>query len=1845
MNTFCPNLRNKQVKQEFEALVDAVGEDAAYLVWHRNNGYALDSAPNGAESSLFKSLLKKYHGDYKLALQKKASFYLSQYTDENGKWYEGDSKENLDQNGEPMLRVQERTAKSNDKLFNLSVNDNHDLILKATDTKQALQSLVKDGYISDAFGILANVLSRHSIPIVISEENSDSLMSTYVDKNDGVVIAINPRVLANVSTGYAAYKLMHEVIHALTTNGLTKGSKIYNERLDRITTKMFETYSSLFPPYRFDRVNYRGFADKYEFVAEFMTNQEFRTMIFAKAEQLDKHNNNSTFLNRLKQFVKNIINFFVNKKSNTEQLQEYQLSLFKYLNDKNAIVNGNIKSEQQLKNLLNSVDTFKHLTEGIIENDEYSQRLLSEVQRHDFILGWIDKKIHHSAGYQTRRELRSAAEATAMSAEYKRVVDIKKSPSVIVEGVVSDIIQMLETRTKAVKVSKLPDSEKQKIINGLQAQISALKSDTTHRVNAIAYTLASILPEVIENSEKVHDAAVQLYRDGKYVLDDADYMYMQHDYFGVYQSLLGELQDFFAHPAIQEYMGGYKADKLSLLQNLDDFVTKINICKNLCDTSVSTLDNLCSANVIARFENLGLETGCESDMQTYINEHMGGCTNQDVSDIAKLFGSLDQSADYSLRALSFIVNKALITASRNTNAKAAKLIMLQHNLKSGESHIDLYEKDDKGLPTGYLVRRLNYGKFKKDYDEFMRKLNAKYSTEEEPLAPDNRIAPTNQETRVKWSVERNNWLGKHCHRRFKAEYYNKFAQLSNVTKQRRDEIQSAINVIRSSVLSADGTYYDYNALTDEQWEDLKKLYMQRRQLACVYDVSGELKQGDDLLVAQEVSALNKSLYDGNKAKRNEERWRASRDKIIAECGGIEEMNKGRTNDKFDWKKLDKWDERNSKKQFTLDDDGNILLFEDIRKAKIALLEKSGFTDAQIENLLNPSSVYHQNKERINKMLAPYRRLDNGDVDATILPEQIKQKVVKLQEENKKILKKEKESLKKQIKRKLSEVGKEYYDVTWTQQFADMLSEVRKADVNDAFAAGINPDEYDNPKTAAFLRTHGFLKLIDYGDGMFDEKFTPYNFYTKIVPKDQAKYMTISPGDNYIEQDPESSFLDLEFDLNENETFVPMESGTYEGKSFSYSNKKAYDKIKNSKTLSALYDGIKDTIAESNEIYSNIPYKNPYQLPGITGSTYRSFIKASKTGKWGGVFKNRFGRLFKKTEQDLDFEKSAATRPDGKQLSFIQQPFTAALKDPSEISMDLVGITMMYYAHAQQYKEKTKIKDQCESILDVIERRRYNDGKKVMSGVETNIYQQGRKFIDRELYSQVTTPIEIAGLNVNKVFGIAKAWATAVNLGCSIKVATVGALSAEYAHLMNAITGRDYGVKDWMIGHWEMLSGLLSSGFGARIIGNNSRLFQQNVMELFNIADQGEKKYKNTNRNAVVNQLTQNWCFGLLTASDYLVKGSILDTTLAAHRYFRGEFLSRDDIQLRYGDKNSINGGEECQKMLDEWSKGKTMLQLLKEAHRKGNRENMFNIPSEYKDAYEKSFMKISKRAENVAARADGVMTPTQRAAFMSGMVGQAVMMHKQYLQPMIQHYWGAKRYNMETQQWQYGTVRCVIDMILRPYIDGINAVRLLNDSKNPDANIGFLKKAKTFGKAFVGSTKTQAVETIADPINRKTVKKLIAEIAIYNLLVYPLVSMLLKKADDDKDNLLLQLVAYVAIAARWEAFTPYRFADILNTIKSPTAMTSVWDGLNNLADGMNSYKTPENSLWSMFSNVSQAITSEDGDTLIKRGAYKGNTHLEKALWKLTPFKNLKEQWYGSYDKRKYAANQLYKQKD
>lgn len=110
MNAFCPNLSNKKVKQEFDELTSLFGEDAAYFLWNKNNGYSLDKAPNGADSILFKSLLDNYNGDRQAALKAKAKVYTSNFTNWFGDWTKEDKTDVskvVDENGEPLVRYHE----------------------------------------------------------------------------------------------------------------------------------------------------------------------------------------------------------------------------------------------------------------------------------------------------------------------------------------------------------------------------------------------------------------------------------------------------------------------------------------------------------------------------------------------------------------------------------------------------------------------------------------------------------------------------------------------------------------------------------------------------------------------------------------------------------------------------------------------------------------------------------------------------------------------------------------------------------------------------------------------------------------------------------------------------------------------------------------------------------------------------------------------------------------------------------------------------------------------------------------------------------------------------------------------------------------------------------------------------------------------------------------------------------------------------------------------------------------------------------------------------------------------------------------------------------------------------------------------------------------------------------------------------------------------------------------------------------------------------------------------------------------------------------------------------------
>ena len=140
--------------------------------------------------------------------------------------------------------------------------------------------------------------------------------------------------------------------------------------------------------------------------------------------------------------------------------------------------------------------------------------------------------------------------------------------------------------------------------------------------------------------------------------------------------------------------------------------------------------------------------------------------------------------------------------------------------------------------------------------------------------------------------------------------------------------------------------------------------------------------------------------------------------------------------------------------------------------------------------------------------------------------------------------------------------------------------------------------------------------------------------------------------------------------------------------------------------------------------------------------------------------------------------------------------------------------------------------------------------------------------------------------------------------------------------------------------------------------------------------------------------------------------------------------------------------------------------------------------------------------------------------------------------------------------------------------------------------------------------------------------------------ITPVVGILAALADDDdnKDKLALQLAVYIARRTQWETYTPYRFDDILNNIKTVSAETGTIDKIGSLGTQVVKYITPSASLYDTF--LGSGSQRKVDDDIISRGVYKDWTRFDKAFFQMFPVHNLYEQWYGSKDKRKYYENQI-----
>lgn len=117
----------------------------------------------------------------------------------------------------------------------------------------------------------------------------------------------------------------------------------------------------------------------------------------------------------------------------------------------------------------------------------------------------------------------------------------------------------------------------------------------------------------------------------------------------------------------------------------------------------------------------------------------------------------------------------------------------------------------------------------------------------------------------------------------------------------------------------------------------------------------------------------------------------------------------------------------------------------------------------------------------------------------------------------------------------------------------------------------------------------------------------------------------------------------------------------------------------------------------------------------------------------------------------------------------------------------------------------------------------------------------------------------------------------------------------------------------------------------------------------------------------------------------------------------------------------------------------------------------------------------------------------------------------------------------------------------------------------------------------------------------------------------------------------------------WEAYTPYRNDDILNTFKSFSASTNVTDAIGNFTQSFASSLSGLLRFDGIFDIIGLTDTSVNPN--VKSGVYRGWNQNTKKMFKATPLKNEYEQGtpfihqdaIGPKQKNSYLRNQLFKQ--
>lgn len=1274
------------------------------------------------------------------------------------------------------------------------------------------------------------------------------------------------------------------------------------------------------------------------------------------------------------------------------------------------------------------------------------------------------------------------------------------------------ITNAVQARIKAIQGRNIQN--KTALLVPLEQQLASLKNPNITSLQTIVFCLYDINRTMTAPVNAILQAQKNLREGRDSGFSNLALVQLQQDYFGMYNNVLEEIaKNIFDSNIYQDLLGKESFDQLkTMISNMRTqfAAAKQGITELTTDLAQKTLLQYGIKDELSRTE---LEEYVSSELIT---------TENDVTTLMRWISAGDKMNDKAARVIFDMVANANNRVRFNTHKFGNRMLRLQQNVAIGEQ-MKLFEYDSDGKKTGYFIRDRKYGEFMNNLENERKRLKTKYNV------PEGQKLPLDKEARTNFNKEMNEWLSNNCERRYTKKYYDAFNSLSQEARDARDAIQFKIYKLLDDVRDNKGRVHMEN-LTESQWNQYLDYNTQKKQLMSRYYENGTPKTDMDLQIAQELTDLNKTLHEGMHYVTNMEKFNEAK----------AEAKKNLTSEEYE-----KW-----KKRYTREE-----ISEKFYK-QLAQLNKKTYGDDE----------YAQLQEMREDLTKPYRNEYNGGLDVGRMSSQLLGTLKSIDRQMRKIRKNTPKVKKQQQAVEFEDIA----EVIPTEQY--------KIDKANALKRGIEFYE-------AWELTHHIVYYV--GD---QEVRRPNWYYTRVVPKDKTLINTEAPTREFSEIDPNSEYFNNDFDTNIDEYYQP--------KSTIYTNKEYYSLFKpvkdkngedvatKNKALWELYKGLLGGMEESNDKVTYLTRNNPYRLPQMSGSMYQ-YMK--NDGVIKGFLQQTKQGIVKETD-DVGFVDAPTSRPDGSEQRLIPTYFIDPIRngkgepDPNRITNDLVGAVIAYYKMAENFKQKTEIQPDLEVIKMQLANRTFTGkpigvdatGKKVYKqsnrkeGKDTNVYKFVSKFIDMQEYgeevkahlqkissdSRIGKFFGLAGTEINwsKIALSVKNFGQLIGLGLNLAVGATGMATAFLQQLGFVANGRYFDFSSFSKAYFSMVGNILGIMHYMHSTTTDNKYVA--CMQHFEIGTEFQNAYRNSNRIGIINTISRNWAFGIFSFSDFVIKGTLLNSIMNNYRYYNGKFYNKEQFINIMGNKEDAN---------NIWKSLHSTYDIIEIKDGNIHIEN-----KAYAKAFTEVENQISNAARSLAATADGQLTEEQKAQFTNNALGSTIMMFRNYIPNLInERVTMKKQYDYDLgmkREALYRTVGRVIPMLIRDW----------NSRKSLDSSdIGNLKQ---FG--FEMST-----------------------IMLLSIVIKPL---LIQAADDDKDSWIINFLALLVTRTGFEYSNQYNPLDLLNTLTSVSPITSIINPFTNIMS--------VSEMTEMFSN----------NKTIKYGPYKGDTKLERWLWKMTPFKNIKE---------------------